>query len=72
MTEACDTTVNAFLEEMQIEADHPMTFMDRAALRSKLRRLTHFMRFVDLMTVIHIIQSTRRPDDGNLVSHSVV
>jgi hypothetical protein len=51
VTEACDSTVNAFLEEMQVDADQPMTFMDRAALRSKLRRLTHFMRFVDLMTV---------------------
>jgi len=51
VTEACDLTVNAFLEEMQVDADQPMTFMDRAALRSKLRRLTHFMRFVDLMAV---------------------
>jgi hypothetical protein len=51
VTEACDTTVNAFLAEMHIEADHPMTFMDRAALRAKLRRLTQFTRFVDLMAV---------------------
>lgn len=51
VTEACDTTVNAFLVEMQIEADHPMTFMDKAALRSKLRSLTNFMRFVDFMAV---------------------
>ena len=51
VTEACDTTVNSFLVEMQIEADHPMTFMDKAALRSKLRSLTAFMRFVDFMAV---------------------
>ena len=37
VTEACDTTVNSFLAEMKIEADRPMTFMDRAALRVSLK-----------------------------------
>jgi dynein heavy chain len=46
---ACDTVVDQFLKANNIAADHKMTFMERAALRAECRRLTRFLRMVDIM-----------------------
>ena len=47
--EACDKVVDQFLKANNIAANHKMTFMERAALRSECRRLTRFLRMVDIM-----------------------
>ena len=36
---ACDQVLDAFLARNHIEADHPMTFTEKAALRTECRRL---------------------------------
>eukprot|EP00605_Chrysophyceae_sp_TOSAG23-4_P002255 GSChrysophyteH1.ASY1.ANO1.2499.1 assembled CDS len=46
---ACDEVVDQFLKANNIAANHKMTFMERAALRSECRRLTRFLRMVDTM-----------------------
>lgn len=52
---ACDEVVDAFLKAAKIVADHRMTFMERASLRSECRKLTRFLRLVDF----HIITMLR-------------
>ena len=47
--QACDDVVDQFLKSNNIAANHKMTFMERAALRSECRRLTRFLRMVDIM-----------------------
>eukprot|EP00606_Chrysophyceae_sp_TOSAG23-5_P001616 GSChrysophyteH2.ASY1.ANO1.110.1 assembled CDS len=47
--QACDEVVDQFLKANNIAANHKMTFMERAALRSECRRLTRFLRMVDTM-----------------------
>ena len=46
---ACDEVVDEFLKANNIVANHKMTFMERASLRSECRRLTRFLRLVDIM-----------------------
>jgi dynein heavy chain len=46
---ACDQVVDQFLKANNISANHKMTFMERAALRSECKRLTRFLRMVDIM-----------------------
>ena len=46
---ACDKVVDEFLKANNIVANHKMTFMERASLRSECRRLTRFLRLVDIM-----------------------
>lgn len=45
---ACDEVVDQFLKSNNIAANHKMTFMERAALRAECRRLTAFLRLVDI------------------------
>ena len=52
---ACDDVVDAFLKQAGIVADHRMTFMERAALRSECRKLTRFLRLVDC----HVVAALR-------------
>ena len=52
---ACDDVVDAFLKAANIVADHRMTFMERAALRSECRKLTRFLRLVDC----HVVAALR-------------
>jgi dynein heavy chain len=46
---ACDQVLDAFLARNQIEADHPMTFTEKAALRTECRRLVKFVRLCDML-----------------------
>ena len=46
---ACDEVVDQFLKANNIAANHKMTFMERAALRAECKRLTRFLRSVDIM-----------------------
>ena len=46
---ACDDVLDAFLAANGIHADHKMTFMERAALRTACRRLTKFVRLADFL-----------------------
>ena len=48
---ACDEVVDIFLKENNIDADHKMTFMERASLRSECRKLTKFLRLIDFVVV---------------------
>lgn len=52
---ACDEVVDAFLHDAKIVADHRMTFMERASLRSECRKLTRFLRLVDF----HVVTTLR-------------
>ena len=46
---ACDEVVDQFLKLNNIVASHKMTFMERASLRAECRKLTRFLRLVDIM-----------------------
>lgn len=46
---ACDEVLDAFLGANNIKADHKMTFMERAALRTECRRLTRYIRLADYL-----------------------
>lgn len=46
---ACDDVVDEFLKANNIAANHKMTFMERAALRSQCKRLTRYLRVMDVM-----------------------
>jgi dynein heavy chain, axonemal len=46
---ACDDVLDSFLASNSIHADHKMTFMERAALRTACRRLTKFVRLADFL-----------------------
>ena len=48
---ACDGIVDEFLQANKIQADHKMTFMERASLRSECRKLTRFLRLTDFMVI---------------------
>jgi len=48
---SCDEVVDDFLRANNIIPDHKMTFMERASLRSECRKLTRFLRLVDLVIV---------------------
>lgn len=48
---ACDEVVDQFLRINNIVADHKMTFMERASLRSECRKLTRFLRLVDFIVI---------------------
>jgi len=48
---ACDEVVDHFLRINNIVADHKMTFMERASLRSECRKLTRFLRLVDFVVI---------------------
>ena len=48
---ACDEIVDQFLRQNKIVADHKMTFMERASLRSECRKLTRFLRLTDFIVV---------------------
>lgn len=49
--EACDSALDFFLEANQINTEHKITFMERAALQNCCRRLTRFIRLVDFLLV---------------------
>ena len=40
-------TLDEFLGQNGVDADHKMTFMERAALRTECRKLARFIRVVD-------------------------
>lgn len=46
---ACDDVLDGFLAANGIHADHKMSFMERAALRTACRRLTKFVRLADFL-----------------------
>lgn len=46
---ACDLVVDEFLKANNIVANHKMTFMERASLRSECKHLTRFLRLLDIM-----------------------
>eukprot|EP01038_Epipyxis_sp_PR26KG_P006339 gene6339-8727_t len=46
---ACDEVVDQFLKANNIAANHKMTFMERAALRAECKRLTRFLRMMDII-----------------------
>jgi hypothetical protein len=46
-----DEVVEVFLKANNIVADHKMTFMERASLRSECRKLTRFLRLVDFSVI---------------------
>jgi dynein heavy chain len=46
---ACDEVVDQFLKSNNIAANHKMTFMERAALRAECKRLTRFLRMMDIL-----------------------
>jgi dynein heavy chain len=48
---ACDEIVDEFLKSNNIVADHRMTFMERASLRSECRKLTKFLKLTDFLVV---------------------
>ena len=48
---ACEGAVDLFLRENRIGDDHRLTFMERASLRSECRRLTRFLRLVDVVVI---------------------
>ena len=48
---ACDEIVDEFLKANTIVADHKMTFMERASLRSECRKLTKFLKLTDFLVV---------------------
>ena len=48
---ACDQIVDEFLKANSIVADHKMTFMERASLRSECRKLTKFLKLTDFLVV---------------------
>ena len=48
---ACDEVVDQFLRINNIVADHKMTFMERASLRSECRKLTRFLKLVDFLVL---------------------
>ena len=48
---ACDEIVDQFLNSNKIEADHKMTFMERASLRSECRKLTRFLKLTDFVVI---------------------
>ena len=46
---ACDSVLDDFLEGNNIVADHKMTFMEKAALRTACRKLVKFVRLCDFI-----------------------
>eukprot|EP01039_Chlorochromonas_danica_P005727 gene5727-6311_t len=46
---ACDEVVDQFLKINNIAANHKMTFMERAALRAECKKLTRFLRMMDIV-----------------------
>ena len=48
---ACDDVLDAFLEANEIRAQHRMTFMEKAALRTECARLVKYIRVVDILVV---------------------
>jgi dynein heavy chain len=46
---ACDEVLDKFLADNGIKADHKMTFMERAALRTECRKLTKYIRLADFL-----------------------
>jgi len=46
---ACDQVLDSFLARNHIEADHPMTFTEKAALRTECRRLVKFVCLCDML-----------------------
>jgi dynein heavy chain len=48
---ACDDVLDSFLALNEIEADHKMTFMEKAALRTECSRLVKYIRVVDMLVV---------------------
>eukprot|EP01034_Spumella_vulgaris_P027167 gene27167-33850_t len=46
---ACDEVVDQFLKANDIAANHKMTFMERAALRAECKKLTRFLRMMDIL-----------------------
>jgi dynein heavy chain len=46
---SCDEVVDQFLKINNIAANHKMTFMERAALRSECKKLTRFLRMMDIL-----------------------
>ena len=48
---ACDDVLDSFLGKNEIRADHKMTFMEKAALRTECARLVKYIRVVDMLVV---------------------
>jgi hypothetical protein len=63
--QACDLTIDEFLQANSIIADHRMTFMERAALRSECRRLTKFLQLIDVLVVVRGRQLSGLSCEGN-------
>jgi dynein heavy chain, axonemal len=48
---ACDDVLDSFLGKNEIRADHKMTFMEKAALRTECSRLVKYIRVVDMLVI---------------------
>ena len=46
---SCEAIIDSFLRANSIALDHKMTFIEKAALRGQCRRLTCFIRLIDLL-----------------------
>jgi len=69
--EACDQVVDQFLKSNNIAANHKMTFMERAALRSECRRLTRFLRMVDTMMTDFLMTMIREAMEKLVHAHEL-
>ncbi|GBG29459.1 Dynein heavy chain 1, axonemal [Hondaea fermentalgiana] len=61
--DACDHVLDEFLEHNEIVADHKMTFMERAALRTECKKLAKFIRLIDFqmnVTLVDMAYSSAR------------
>ena len=78
---ACDEVVDEFLKLNNIVANHKMTFMERASLRSECRHLTRFLRLVDMMlqdslktlvldTVVSLVHAVEQPQSDPFIEYN--
>lgn len=54
LRQACDAVLERFVDSKGIKAENKMTFMERAALRTKCRKLCRFIRLVDYVVRIAV------------------
>lgn len=53
--DACDHVLDEFLEQNDIVADHKMTFMERAALRTECKKLAKFIRLIEFQMNVTLV-----------------
>lgn len=52
---ACDDVIDSFLKANNINSDNKMTFMERASLRAQCKRLTRFLKMIDIFVIDFLI-----------------